>query len=88
MTEYIFRPCPKSVEIGRLIRQRRKALGLTQNYVARELSTTVFQLWAWEKGKDTPDLDRAQMLSSVLGGSFQEYTENASYTRKLPSFLL
>lgn len=75
----VFLPAENADAIGRLIAARRKCLGLSQEGLGHKMGVSPFQIWAWEKGKDTPDLMRAQMLHNILGGHFREYTDSADY---------
>lgn len=52
---------------GEKIKQRREALGLTQQELADKLYVTVQAVSQWENGKAQPDSDRILLLAKLLG---------------------
>ena len=53
--------------MGLRLRELRRRAGLTQEQLARRAEVGVDAVRKWEKGKRTPLLDRAVLLSRVLG---------------------
>ncbi len=52
---------------GEKIKQRREALGLTQQELADKLYVTMQAVSQWENGKTQPDSDRILLLAKLLG---------------------
>lgn len=52
---------------GAKIKQRREALGLTQQELADKLYVTIQAVSQWENGKTQPDSDRILLLAKLLG---------------------
>lgn len=58
---------PSSNDIGRRIRDMRKAKKMTQQELADVLQITVQSVSQWETGRTQPDTDRGVELANVLG---------------------
>ena len=56
-----------SVEFGRVIKDKRKALGYTQGYVSEVTGLSASFISNLENGKATAELDKAIQLANVLG---------------------
>lgn len=52
---------------GAKIKQRREALGMTQQELADQLYVTIQAVSQWENGKTQPDSDRILLLAKLLG---------------------
>lgn len=52
---------------GAKIKQRREALGMTQQELADKLYVTIQAVSQWENGKTQPDSDRILLLAKLLG---------------------
>lgn len=52
---------------GTKIKQRREALGMTQQELADKLYVTIQAVSQWENGKTQPDSDRILLLAKLLG---------------------
>ena len=63
-------------EIGKTIRARREAAGLTQSALARVLGCADTMISRWESGRARPRLKYAEKLSAVLGGVAGDYRNN------------
>lgn len=50
---------------GESLKHLREGLGLSREYVAAELDTTVTSLYRWESGKSPVDIDTLAGLASV-----------------------
>jgi len=57
------------MELGQRIRERRKALDITQEKLARDLKVTPQHISAIEKGKRVPSLDFITRMAKELGVS-------------------
>ena len=55
------------IKTGRLIRQRRTALGLTQDQLAQKLHVSDKAVSKWETGNGCPDLSLLGELSEIFG---------------------
>ena len=55
--------------IGKNIRLRREACGLTQAELAEKLFVSFQAVSAWERGQSVPDLENAVRLASLFGVS-------------------
>ena len=55
------------IKTGRLIRQRRTALGLTQDQLAQKLHVSDKAVSKWENGNGCPDLSLLGELSEIFG---------------------
>lgn len=53
--------------LGAKIRQRREALGLTQQELADKLCVTIQAISQWENGRTQPGSDRIFLLAKILG---------------------
>jgi len=76
------------MHIGDKIREKREALGLTQQQLAEKLFVSRQTVCRWESGSRCPDLVMAKKISVVLGISMDEMVpeENlASYTQATDS---
>ncbi len=56
-------------QIGKNIRSRREAAGLTQSELAEKLFVSFQAVSAWERGQSVPDLENAVRLSGLFGVS-------------------
>lgn len=56
-------------QIGATIAEKRKALGLTQQWLARELGISFQAVSKWENGSSAPDLSLLPRLADLLGTS-------------------
>jgi transcriptional regulator with XRE-family HTH domain len=54
------------------IRELRKAKGLTQEQLARDVGVVVKAVYMWERGTRTPHLETACRLADVLGCTIDE----------------
>ena len=55
--------------IGEIIRERRKALKMTQEDLARAVNTTKATVSRWETGETTPNTETLKLLSKLYGVS-------------------
>lgn len=77
---------PEAKQIGRLIREQRKAKGWTQKELAEMLNVTDKAVSKWENGEGLPDISLLTLLSEkldittdeLLSGSLQSSSENPS----------
>jgi len=53
--------------MGSRLRELRKRAGLTQEALARAIDVGVDAIRKWERGRRTPQLDRAARLAVALG---------------------
>lgn len=56
-----------SQQFGNYIRQRRKELGYTQNYVAEVSELSASFISNLENGKETAEMGKAILLANLLG---------------------
>ncbi|MBQ3075181.1 MAG: XRE family transcriptional regulator, partial [Clostridia bacterium] len=56
-------------QIGKNIRLRREAAGMTQSELAERLFVSFQAVSAWERGQSVPDLENAVRLSELFGVS-------------------
>ena len=66
--------------VGRLIAQRRKALGLSQAELAGRLHVTDKAVSKWETGRGMPAVDSLEPLAEVLGLSVSELLSGRELT--------
>ena len=66
--------------VGRLIAQRRKALGLSQAELAERLHVTDKAVSKWETGRGMPAIDSLESLAEVLGLSVSELLSGRELT--------
>ena len=66
--------------VGRLIAQRRKALGLSQAELAERLHVTDKAVSKWETGRGMPAIDSLEPLAEVLGLSVSELLSGRELT--------
>lgn len=66
--------------VGRLIAQRRKALGLSQAELAERLHVTDKAVSKWETGRGMPAVDSLEPLAEVLGLSVSELLSGRELT--------
>ena len=66
--------------VGRLIAQRRKALGLSQAELAERLHVTDKAVSKWETGRGMPAVDSLESLAEVLGLSVSELLSGRELT--------
>lgn len=62
---------------GAKIRQRREALGMTQQELADRLCVTIQAVSQWENGRTQPDSDRILMLAKLLGTTADALLDDA-----------
>lgn len=55
------------IQMGNFIRQRRLALGLTQEDLAKRLGISAKAVSKWECGRGAPDMENLSTLASALG---------------------
>lgn len=67
-------------DLGRRIRQARRALDLTQQDVADALKVTVQSVSQWETGRSRPEGDRMDDLAHMLGTDAKRLKADASET--------
>jgi len=60
-------------DIGKTIRARREAAGLTQSALARKLECAEAMVSRWETGRVVPSMKYAEKLSAALGGVAGDY---------------
>ena len=58
-----------TMQIGKRIRERRLALGWTQQALALKLGIYSVSVSLWERGVKNPDLYRLESIAKVLGCS-------------------
>ena len=56
-----------SIEFGKELKKRRKALGYTQGYIAEVTGFSVSFISDLERGKETAELGKALYLAGLLG---------------------
>ena len=64
------------VNLGRRIRERRKALGLTQAELAGEVGVTKAAIYYYETGMKTPSLATITTISRVLDVTIDELVKD------------
>jgi y4mF family transcriptional regulator len=64
-------PTPQTIAFGRLVRQRRKALGLTQIELGLLVDTGERFISELERGKPTSQLGKALAVAARLGIHFE-----------------
>lgn len=68
----------KDISFGNYLYQLRKEHGLTQRYVAYELSVTDKAVSKWEMGKSKPDLDKLKLLAALYNVPLDELLNGQS----------
>ena len=53
--------------LGKYIKKRREALGLSQEKLAGKLYVTRQAVYSWEKGKTAPDWEKYDAIAEALG---------------------
>ena len=74
--------------VGRLIAQRRKALGLSQAELAERLHVTDKAVSKWETGRGMPAVDSLEPLAEVLGLSVSELLSGRELTAEELPFIV
>lgn len=64
-----------TVDFGKFVSELRKEKGLTQRQLAEMLNVTDKAVSRWEKGKNYPDIETLESLSTVFGISVSELLE-------------
>lgn len=59
------------------IKAARANKNLTQSELAKALNVTKKTIWAWEKGKATPRLNKIEPLCKILGVTYDSIKWNA-----------
>lgn len=72
---------PKQLAFARLLRETRKASGLTQVELAEKLRTTQSIVSKWERGELRLDFAQVHGVCEVLGTSFSGFA--AEFERRL-----
>ncbi len=67
-------------DYGRVISQMRKAMGMTQNELGKELNVTFQAVSKWENGLSLPDLNTISEMCKIFGITVDEFTRLASLT--------
>lgn len=68
----------EDISFGNYLYQLRKDHGLTQRYVAYELSVTDKAVSKWETGKSKPDLDKLKLLAALYNVSLDDLLNGQS----------
>ena len=76
------------MKINEIIRQRRKALGLTQEQIAQRLGVSAPAVNKWESGQGYPEVEKLIQLSELLGVSLDELMKIHGMTMLLMIFHL
>lgn len=72
--------------IGQKIKNKRKELNLTQEYLAKEINISRQAVSKWEKGMSEPSMENLVKLSEIFGvdiGYFKNEKEEESKIRKI-----
>lgn len=64
------------MSINKVILEKRKELGLTQQELAHKLGVTDRSVSRWEKGTSTPDIHSLKRLSEILNVSMNTFYDN------------
>ena len=70
------------MEIGQKLKEKRTALGLSQEQLAEQLGITRQTVANWEKGKTSPDIASVQKLSALYSVSLDELLKEDTSMRK------
>ena len=66
----------ENIDYGNYLYQLRRDSGLTQRYVAHELSVTDKAVSKWETGRSMPNLSKLKLLSTLYNVSLEELLDN------------
>ena len=67
----------KKNELGRTIKDKRKARGMTQSELAERLGVATSTVGMWETGKRVPEFETAEKLSEIFNHKFSNLTLEA-----------
>jgi ribosome-binding protein aMBF1 (putative translation factor) len=65
----------EKINIGEVIRKKRRAMDITQDALSQKIGCTQYQIWAWESGKMTPSGQFLLRVMSELGLSLDDFKE-------------
>lgn len=76
-----------SKDLGRLIRERRLANGLSQQQLAARLQSSQPSVSLWEQGKAKPSQQQIELLESILGGITKKEERQADSQTPISAWL-
>ena len=77
------RPSAVDVHVGQRIRDRRNALGKTQEFLADSVGLTFQQIQKYEKGKNRVSASRLQQFANVLGVDVAWFFDDAPGSKRV-----